>query len=103
MNEEELYRLLNGLRILKQKGELDTDEKLAQQTVKWRNTLEYSVLETCIRHYSDKVTIYLELTVVICFNKKIIYIINNIHFQNLKGYYSQVIKKQFHTLFCYTV
>lgn len=69
MNEEELYRLLNGLRILKQKGELDTDEKLAQQTVKWRNTLEYCALETCIRHYSEKVTIYLELT-VIRFNKK---------------------------------
>lgn len=57
MNEEELYRLLNSLRILKQKGELDTDEKFAQQTVKWRDTLEYCVLKTCIRHYSEKVTI----------------------------------------------
>ncbi|XP_070171193.1 tRNA (32-2'-O)-methyltransferase regulator THADA isoform X4 [Polyergus mexicanus] len=54
MNEEELYRLLNDLRILKRKGELDTDEKLAQQAVKWRNTLEYSALETCIRYYSEK-------------------------------------------------
>ncbi|EFN66762.1 Thyroid adenoma-associated protein [Camponotus floridanus] len=54
MSEEELYKLLNGLRILKQKGELDTDDKLAQQTLKWRNTLEYYVLETCIRHYSEK-------------------------------------------------
>lgn len=75
MNEEDLYKLLNGLRILKQKGELDTDEKLAQQTVKWRNTLEYCTLETCIRHYSEKVTIYLELTVT-CFNKK-----NNIFYK----------------------
>lgn len=58
MNEEELYRLLNDLRILKQKGELDTDDKLAHQTVKWRNTLEYCVLEMCIKHYSEKVTIF---------------------------------------------
>jgi len=65
MSEEELYRLLNGLRILKQKGELDTDDKLAQQTVKWRNTLEYCVLETCIRHYSEKVTINFQLTVTL--------------------------------------
>ncbi|KAL6425099.1 hypothetical protein ACFW04_009413 [Cataglyphis niger] len=54
MNEEDLYKLLNDLRILKQKGELDTDEKLAQQTVKWRNTLEYCALETCIRHHSEQ-------------------------------------------------
>lgn len=62
MSEEELYRLLNDLRILKQKGELDTDDNLAQQTLKWRNTLEYYVLETCIRHYSEKVTINFQLT-----------------------------------------
>lgn len=61
MNEEELYTLLNGLRILKQKGKLDTDENLMQQTVKWRNILRYNVLETCIKHYSEKVTIYPEL------------------------------------------
>lgn len=57
MSEEDLHKLLNSLRILKQKGELDTDEKFAQQTVKWRDTLEYCILETCIRHYSEKVTI----------------------------------------------
>lgn len=56
MNENELCALLSGLRVSKQKGELDTDEKLAQQAVKWRNTLEYSVLETCAKHYSEEVT-----------------------------------------------
>jgi len=56
MNESELRALLSGLRTSKRKGELDTDEKLAQQTVKWRDTLEYSVLEACTRHYSEEVT-----------------------------------------------
>ncbi|XP_011644648.1 thyroid adenoma-associated protein homolog [Pogonomyrmex barbatus] len=54
MNESELRALLSNLRMSKQKGELDTDEKLAQQTVKWRNTLEYSVLETCAKHHSEE-------------------------------------------------
>jgi len=58
MSENELRALLSGLRVSKQKGELDTDEKLAQQTVKWRNTLEYGVLETCAKHYNEEVTVY---------------------------------------------
>nr|XP_012233310.1 PREDICTED: thyroid adenoma-associated protein isoform X1 [Linepithema humile] len=54
IKEKELHTFLSDLRILKQKGELDTDEKLKQQDVKWRNTLEYCVLESCIRHYSKE-------------------------------------------------
>jgi hypothetical protein len=57
MTEKELYELLNGLRKLKQNGELDTDEKLTQQTLKWRNTLEYCDLETFVRHHSEIVCI----------------------------------------------
>lgn len=57
MNENELRALLNGLRVSKRKGELDTEEKFAQQTVKWRNTLEYCVLERCARHYIEEVTV----------------------------------------------
>lgn len=59
MNDAEMRKLLNDLRLSKQKGELDTEEKLARQTVKWRDTLEYSVLEVCIRHYSEEVSLYL--------------------------------------------
>ncbi|TGZ53696.1 Thyroid adenoma-associated protein [Temnothorax longispinosus] len=53
-NMNELRALLSGLRVSKRKGELDTDEKFAQQTDKWRNTVEYSVLETCAKHYSEE-------------------------------------------------
>lgn len=56
MNEKEIYKLLSDLRSSKQKGELDTEENLAQQTLKWRNTLEYGVFETCVRHHSEEVT-----------------------------------------------
>jgi len=58
MTEKELYELLSGLRKLKQNGELDTDEKLTQQTFKWRDTLEYCDLETFVRHYSEIVCNY---------------------------------------------
>ncbi|KYN05760.1 Thyroid adenoma-associated protein [Cyphomyrmex costatus] len=54
MDENELYTFLNNLRKSKLKGELDTEEKLAQQSVKWRNTLEYSDLVTYATHYSKK-------------------------------------------------
>ena len=57
MNENELYKFLNDLRKSKLKGELDTEEKLAQQSGKWRDTLEFDVLETCAKHYSEKVII----------------------------------------------
>ncbi|XP_011351393.2 thyroid adenoma-associated protein homolog isoform X2 [Ooceraea biroi] len=54
MNEKELFELLSDLRKSKQNGKLDTDEKLAQQTLKWRDTLEYHVLETSVRHHSEE-------------------------------------------------
>jgi len=57
MDENELYKFLNDLRKSKLKGELDTEEKLAQQSGKWRDTLEFDVLEMCTKHYSEKVII----------------------------------------------
>ncbi|KYQ58279.1 Thyroid adenoma-associated protein [Trachymyrmex zeteki] len=54
MDENELYKFLNDLRKSKLKGELDTEEKLTQQSGKWRNTLEFDVLEACAKHYSEK-------------------------------------------------
>lgn len=59
IEEKDLHSFLSDLRILKRKGELDTDEKLEQQNVKWRNTLEYCVLESCVKHYTEEVTVYL--------------------------------------------
>lgn len=55
MKEKQLYKLLSDLRKLKQNGELDTEEKLEQQTVKWRNTLEYRELRASVRHHSEEV------------------------------------------------
>ncbi|XP_012534366.2 thyroid adenoma-associated protein isoform X2 [Monomorium pharaonis] len=77
MNENELRVLLSGLRVSKQKGELDTNEKLSQQTVKWRNTLEYSVLETCARHYSEEVR--LEMLALLVESKK-----STLHFTRME-------------------
>ncbi|KAL0130897.1 hypothetical protein PUN28_002477 [Cardiocondyla obscurior] len=54
MNELELCAMLSNLIMSKEKGELDTDEQLTQQMVKWRNILEYSVLETCAMCCSEQ-------------------------------------------------
>lgn len=91
IEEKELHTFLSDLKILKQKGELDTDEKLEQQDVKWRNTLEYCVLESCVRHYSKEVTVYLQLTNNFLLNE--IYIVNNICLKNFKKWESQLIKE----------
>lgn len=55
MNEKELFKLLNELRILKRNGDLDIDEKLEQQVFKWRNILDYCILEAAVKHYSEEV------------------------------------------------
>ncbi|XP_014468567.1 PREDICTED: thyroid adenoma-associated protein isoform X2 [Dinoponera quadriceps] len=52
--ENTLSHYLNNLRILKQNGTLDIDENCTQHSLKWRNTLEYYVLETYVGHYSEE-------------------------------------------------
>ncbi|XP_011879410.1 PREDICTED: thyroid adenoma-associated protein homolog isoform X2 [Vollenhovia emeryi] len=77
MNETELRALLSGLRVSKQKGELDTDERLARQTVKWRDALEYSVLEACARHRSEECR--LEMLALLVESKK-----STLHFTRME-------------------
>ncbi|XP_032686483.1 thyroid adenoma-associated protein homolog [Odontomachus brunneus] len=45
---------LSKLRKLKQNGTLDLDKYFTQQTIKWRNILEYSVLEAYVEHYNEE-------------------------------------------------
>lgn len=49
---------LSKLRKLKQNGTLDLDEYFAQQTIKWRNILKYSILEAYVGHYNKEVNNY---------------------------------------------
>ncbi|XP_035729863.1 thyroid adenoma-associated protein-like isoform X2 [Vespa mandarinia] len=55
MTEEDLNKILTDLRVSKRSGELDNHEKFINQRDKWRNTIDYSVLETCVKHYNEGV------------------------------------------------
>lgn len=55
MTEKDLNKILNDLRVSKRSGELDNHEKFVNQNDKWRNTLDYNVLETCVQHYNQDV------------------------------------------------
>lgn len=55
--DENLLQLLTELRVLKNAGELDDDESVANQQTLWRNRLEYNVLESCLRHHDEDVCI----------------------------------------------
>ncbi|XP_043666118.1 thyroid adenoma-associated protein [Vespula pensylvanica] len=55
MTEKDLNKILTDLRVSKKSGELDNYEKFVNQQDKWRNTIDYSVLETCVKHYNEGV------------------------------------------------
>ncbi|XP_033219101.1 uncharacterized protein LOC117174281 isoform X3 [Belonocnema kinseyi] len=47
---EGILKVVTDLKSLKKSGELDEDKYLVYQNLKWRNLLEYSILESCIKH-----------------------------------------------------
>lgn len=63
MTEEDLNKILIDLRVSKKSGELDNHEKFVNQQDKWRNTIDYSVLETCVKHYNEGVCISFLFTI----------------------------------------
>ncbi|KAI4501053.1 hypothetical protein M0802_003856 [Mischocyttarus mexicanus] len=55
MTEKDLNKILNDLRVSKRSGELDNHEKFINQRDKWRNAIDYNVLETCVKHCNEDV------------------------------------------------
>ncbi|XP_033219110.1 thyroid adenoma-associated protein isoform X10 [Belonocnema kinseyi] len=65
---EGILKVVTDLKSLKKSGELDEDKYLVYQNLKWRNLLEYSILESCIKHRCP--TIRLQALALISESKK---------------------------------
>lgn len=57
VENDNLIKVISVLKVLKKNGDLDEDKYFLYQDFKWRNILEYSVLESWMKHHCQSVSI----------------------------------------------
>ena len=53
---EDILKVIKDLKSLKKSGQLDEDKYFLYQNLKWRNVLEYSILESYMKHHCQFVS-----------------------------------------------